>query len=104
MAVVSLGNIVKYNGEYYPAHTAIIIDESDVASFVKLGATILSNDMVDGADKKEYEPPVASDIATDVVKMKLPELRKYAKEHGIKITDKKATREDIINTIISSIK
>ena len=101
MVVVSCPTRVKYNNTCYRAYESFIIQDDEVASFEKLGATIIAhkeNPEVVKAKKAEV-----AEATEELLKMNVAKLKAYAKENNIDISDV-SKKADIYNKIVLAIK
>lgn len=108
MAMVKFVHSVRYNREYYPAHTPFEVNDSDIALLQKQGAIVLSTLPKESiSEPKSVVVPVPSeedttDVREELLTMTIDELTRYAKEHDIDLQGK-TRKAEIYNIIIESL-
>ena len=103
MAKIKFVNTVKYKGEYHPAHSPFEVDDNDVEALIQKGAIVIVPPNEESVELEQTAEPeqteeLAEEYEEPVDKMTVPELKAYAKKHGIDISgvERKA---DILATI-----
>ena len=114
MTIIKFDRSVKYQGTRYPAHVAFEVDDKDVYSLKKAGATVLAvqpetpveeEEVVaeaEEAEQEQEEEEGESGLKEKLLEYTLPQLIEFAQERGIDLQGK-TRKADIYNIIVASL-